>query len=385
MKAKLESTTVFQKNWEEYQKKKHRIVINEGGTGSSKTISLAQLFAMILVRENGIQLTIARKTLPALRATAMKDFLNVLRQLGIYREEWHNKSEFTYHYKDNEVDFISIDEPTRVRSRRRDYLWLNEANEFSLEDYRQLSMRTDKQIYLDYNPSHLFHWIYDELQTRKDCIVIPSTYRDNPFLSEDLIKEIESYKDKDQNYWRIYGLGLKAVTESLIYTHWQFCDSLPVEFEKVIYGLDFGYNNPTALVKVLIKDQNYYWEEKLYERHLTNKDLIGKLEKLVSKEDLIIADSEDPQSIQTLKDADFNIEPCFKTKIKTGVDAIKSHSFFITKNSLNLLKEVKSYQWKVKNGKPLEEPVKENDHLLDAGRYVIITEPTLTPMKIHFW
>ena len=87
---------MFQKNWEQYQKKEKRIVINEGGTGSSKTISIAQLFAMIMIKERNIQLTIARKTFPALRATAMRDFLNILVEMGIYKTGWHNKSENTF-------------------------------------------------------------------------------------------------------------------------------------------------------------------------------------------------------------------------------------------------------------------------------------------------
>ena len=165
MKVKLQATEVFQKNWKEYQEKKHRVVINEGGTGSSKTYSLAQLMIMILLKERNPQTTIVRNTFPALRATAMKDFFNILKGMGGYKEEWHNKSEYIYKWPrtNSEVDFLSIDEPMRVRSRRRHYLWLNESNEFNEEDFQQLNMRTERQIFLDYNPSNQFHWIYDKL------------------------------------------------------------------------------------------------------------------------------------------------------------------------------------------------------------------------------
>jgi len=374
MVPKIEATIVFEKNYEQYLSKNYRIIINEGGTGSSKTVSLAQLFAIAMLKENGVQLTIARKTFPALRATAMKDFFNVIKGMGIYREEDHNKTENTYRYRNNEVDFVSVDEPSRVRSRRREYLWLNEANEFNKDDYRQLTMRTSKQIFMDYNPSHQFHWIYDDLQPRKDCIIIPSTYKDNPFLAKEIVKEIEGYKKTDKNYWRIYGLGRRGVAETLIYTHWQFCDKVP-EGARIIYGLDFGYNNPTALVKIAIKDQDYYWEEKLYKRYLTNPDLIVELRTLsLTEEDIIYADSSEPDRIKELQDEGFNVVPCYKTKIKFGIDKIKSKKFFITKSSVNLLKELKSYSWKEKDGKKLEEPVKANDHLVDAGRYAIVTD-----------
>lgn len=368
---KLRTTIVYEKILQEYQGKEHRIVILEGGTGSSKSVSLAQLFMTIMINEKNTQLTITRKTFPALRATAMRDFLNVLKETGIYREELHDKSQHIFRYPPtgSEVDFISIDEPTKVRSRRRNYLWMNEANEFSLEDYRQLSLRTDKQIFMDYNPSHQFHWIYEDLQTRKDCVVLPSTYKDNPFLSPDLIKEIESYQNKDKNYWRIYGLGLKGITESNIYTHWQYCEGLPESYDNLSYGLDFGYNCATAFIKIVEKDKEYWWDEMLYQSHLTNEELIKKFEELnISKTDRIYADSAEPARIAAIRNAGFNIYPANK-EVKAGMDFVKSHKLFITKRSLNILREIKSYSWKEKDGKLLDEPIKTNDHAMDAGRY----------------
>lgn len=298
--------------------------------------------------------------------------------MGGYRVGLHNRSENTYRYGSNEIEFISVDDPIKIRSRRRNYLWMNEANEFTKEDYMQLSMRTDKQIFMDYNPSHQFHWIYDDLQSRPDCIVISSTYKDNPFLSKELVKEIEGFKDKDKNYWRIYGLGLKGVAEMLIYTHWEYCDKLPENPDGVFYGLDFGYNNQTALVKIARKERDYYWKEMLYERYLTNQDLIEKLtgfvrKGLLKKNDRIYGDAAEPARIAEIKRAGFNITGASKSLVSDGIDKIKSRKFYVTKDSVNLYKELKTYSWREKDGKPLEDPVKENDHLLDAGRGAIIT------------
>lgn len=368
MEKEVGVTSVFKKILNEYSLKENRIVILEGGTGSSKTYSLAQLFIRILFAEENARLTIARKTFPALRATAMKDFFSILKSWGAYREELHNKSENIYRNKNSEVDFLSVDEPTRIRSRRRDYLWLNEANEFTNEDFEQLNMRTGKQIFMDYNPSYQWHWIYDKLQTRKDCIVIPSTYKDNPFLEKELVKEIEGYRDKDQNYWRIYGLGLRGLMETLIYTHWKFCDELPENYDRRIYGLDFGFNNATALMEIREKDKDYYWKEKIYQSHLTNDELIGLMKEMeISRDDMIYSEHE-PAYIQQIKDAGFNIVSATKD-VRAGINYVKSHGFYITKDSVNTLKEAKSYSWKIKDGKALDEPVKVNDHAMDAGRY----------------
>ena len=324
-----------------------------------------------MIKERNIQLTIARKTFPALRATAMRDFFNVLKELGIYRSDWHNKSEniFNYPITGSEVDFVSLDDPAKVRSRRRKYLWLNEGNEFNLEDFRQLSMRTSKQIFFDYNPSHQFHWIYDKLEPRKDCVIIRSSYKDNPFLARDIVKEVEGYRGADENYWRIYGLGLRGIAETLIFTHWQYCDELPKNFDKMAYGLDFGYNNPSAIIKVVEKDKDFWWDEILYQSHLTNNDLIEKLkERGITENDEIYPDVAEPARIEEIRRAGFNVLDSDKD-VKAGLDFIKSRKLYITKRSVNLIKELRSYSWKTKDEKLLDEPVKENDHLISAGRY----------------
>jgi phage terminase large subunit len=296
-----------------------------------------------------------------------------LKEQGLYSESNHNKTEHSYKLGDNEVEFVSIDEPQKIRGRKRTYLWINEANELTYEDFRQLNLRTEKKVYLDYNPSDEFHWIYDKVIPRKDCLFIQSTYLDNPFLDDALVKEIEMLKEADPNYWKIYGLGERGTNEAAIYTHWQYCDKIPDNVDEIIYGLDFGFNNKTALVRVGIKDQDHYCQELLYESHLTNSDLIERLKDLKIEDDYpIYADSAEPQRIEEINKAGFYCLPANKD-VKKGIDTIKSHGFYITKDSPNLQKEVKSYKWKQKDERILDEPVKFNDHLLDGARYAAHT------------
>lgn len=367
----LNATTVFERNWDEYQKGT-RIIVNQGGRGSSKTYSIAQLFLTLLVTKQNILLTVARKTLPALKATAMRDFFEIMKSEGIYKEERHNKSDNTYTYGTNEIEFISVDQPQKVRGRKRHYLWLNEANEFSYEDFRQLNLRTEKQIWLDFNPSDEYHWIYDHILTRPDATLIKSTYKDNPFLDKQIVKEIELLKGLDQNYWRIYGLGERGISEAKVYSHWQYIESLPTSPDETIYGLDFGFNNQTALIRIDLKDQCYFWDELIYESHLTNTDLIDRMRTLNLGNKEIYCDSAEPQRIEELKRAGFNAKPADKD-VNKGIDHIKSHKWYITKRSVNTLKEVKSYSWKTKDDKILDEPIKQNDHAMDAGRYAVHT------------
>ncbi|MGL5132719.1 MAG: terminase large subunit, partial [Planktothrix sp.] len=222
-----------------------------------------------------------------------------------------------------------------------------------------------------YNPSDEFHWIYDEVLTRPDCILHIVTYKDNPFLSQETITEIEKLKDVDVNLWNVFGLGLRGSSIASIYPKWELIDKLPNKGAK-IYGIDFGFNNPTALIECELQENNIYSNELLYQTGLTNTDLIGLLKQLIpNKNSQIYADSAEPDRIAEIKKAGFNVYPAFKD-VKDGIDIIKRHNLFITKNSLNLIKETKSYKWKQDNqNRIIDEPVKYLDHLKDAERYAI--------------
>ena len=171
MNLKVKGTNVLWRNMQANT----RIVVNEGGTRSSKTYSIAQMLIIKAMETTGNIITITRKTLPSLRATAMRDFFEILLTLDLYEQRNHNKSEHTYKLNGNLFEFVSLDQPQKKRGAKRNILWMNEANEFTLEDYRQLSFRTADKIIMDYNPSDVDHWIYDEVIPRDDCTLIKST------------------------------------------------------------------------------------------------------------------------------------------------------------------------------------------------------------------
>lgn len=377
MELNVKGTIVLKKNRDAFYNDKYRVIVNEGGTGSSKTFSLAQLM-IILSHKNpneGLRITISRKSLPTLKRTAMKDFFDILKDWKLYNPKNHNKTDKTYTVGRNRVEFIAADSPQKLRSQRRDILWINESNEFDLETFRQFAMRTDMKIFMDYNPSDEFHWIYDNVLTRDDCLLIKSTFLDNPFLRESLVNEIKRYKDVDENYWKIYGLGEKGTSKAKIYTNWELVDKIPDNAERV-YGLDFGFNNPTSLVDIGIYDDDLYWDEVIYKTRLTTEDLIKEMgEKGVSMKRLIYPDPSEPEKIYKLRNAGYNIPIDEKGKCKTdnkvkdGIDYCKSRKIYITKRSSNLIKEIKSYSWKIRNEQIIDEPVKVNDHGMDAGRY----------------
>ena len=370
--AKIKTTNVFHKAYGS----KTRITCLQGGTRSSKTYSLCQLFIVKCLEETGKVFTICRKTLPALKGTAYRDVISILKELELYSEENHNKSELSYTLNGNLIEFISIDQPQKIRGRKRNYLWLNEANEFDFESWNQLILRTTEKIYLDYNPSDPYSWIYEKVHTRDDCTFLQSTYQANPFLDEDTIAEIERLKDIDPDYWRVYGLGEIGTVQTMIFRNFNLVDD--IQGRLIGYGLDFGFtNSPTALVEVRQLDDSLYIRELLYEKRLTNTDLANKMKQLgVDRTSEIIGDSAEPKSIEEIYRQGFNIKPAKKgAGIHLGIDIMRRYKLNITKDSLNAIKEFRGYKWATdKNGDVLNTPVKVNDHLVDAVRYLCLNK-----------
>jgi len=358
-----------------------RITINQGGTRSGKTYSIIQVLCEWCFenRNAGWIISIVRKTLPALKGSAYRDFLKIIADENWYSEANHNKSEMTYLLFGNLVEFISVDQPQKIRGRKRNVCFINEANELSYEDFFQLNVRTTDKIILDYNPSDEFHWIYDKLEPRPDADFFITTYLDNPFLESELVSEIEFLKEADPDHWRVFGLGLKGLSRDTIYTHWKLCDGLPGKGE-VWMGQDFGFNVPSSLVRVEMYEGAIYVEQVLHETRLTTGDLIERYKELqMGKNVEIFCDSAEPKTIEELRRAGFNAKEADKD-VTEGIRKVKSLPLYITKGSADILKEIKSYKWKTDvNGRPVkdkdrDEPVKFNDHAMDALRYAVFTK-----------
>jgi phage terminase large subunit len=360
------------KVFKELEQSDKRIRVFQGGTRSGKTRNIVIWWIIKLMNEENKVLTVARESMVSLKNTVFRDFMEVLWQMGIYNAADMNKGDMIYKIGSNIIEFRNLDDDQKVRGAKRNYLYINEANEVSHPIFKQLLFRTEELVVLDYNPSDEYHWIYDSVLTRDDCDFFKSTYLDNPFLPEEQIKEIERLKDIDPNYWRVYGLGERGMSEATIYKNWELTN-MPEPEGEVFYGLDFGFNDPNALLKVVICDGFIWVKELLYQNQLTTPQLIEEIKKHdIKQTDKIFGDNSRPETIEEIYSARFNIHPCVKGpgSIKSGIDWIKRQKILITKDSLNLIKEIRSYKWKVdKNEKVLDDPVDYNNHLLDALRY----------------
>lgn len=368
---KVQTTIVYDYNERAFNEGK-QFIVHQGGSRSGKTYNNIIWVLMLLRRNTGLVCDITRKTMPSIKTSVFMDFLDVMIKFDWFDPSKLNKSDMTYEFFGNTIRFISMDDPQKKRGAKRDILFMNEANEFTYEDFKQLNMRTSMLVLMDYNPSDEYHWIYERIIPLPDTAFYKTTFMDNAFLGSRERNEILRYRETDENYWRIYGLGERGVSQTTIYTNWNYTDDEEPKGE-VFYGLDFGFNDPTALIKVVICDGYIWVKELLYKTQLVVPDIINIMRSLnINETETIYADNARPENIQEIYQAGFNIHPCSKGKgsIKSGIDWIKRHKVKVTKDSINLVKELKGYKWKIdKNEKILDEPVDINNHLLDAMRY----------------
>jgi phage terminase large subunit len=354
-----------------------KIVVQQGGTRSGKTFNILLWIIFSYCQKNeGKIITICRKTYPALRGTVMRDFLTILKDHEIYSEDDHSKTASEYRLNGNTIEFISLDMPQKIRGRKRDLLFANEANELTFEDWQQLLFRTNEKVIIDFNPSEEFHWIYDQVLPRKDVEFYQTTYKDNPFLGAEIKSEIERLKEIDENYWRVYGLGERGQAKSLVYT-FSTTKEIPKEAKLISYGLDFGYSSdPTSLVRTYILDDNMYVDELLYRTGMTNQDIANEMKVLgLDRSNEIYADSAEPKSIEEIYRMGWNVKPTIKGSINIGIDIIRRYKLIATESSFNLIKELRNYKYiEDKNGQMTNKPVDNFNHALDALRYSVVNK-----------
>jgi len=311
--------------------------------------------------------SIVRKTFPALRATVMRDFFEVLKDLDLYEKTNHNMSENIYRFANGSiVEFFSVDDEQKIRGRKRDIGWCNEANELWFEDFQQLNMRTESKLIFDYNPSESASWLYE--LPEQESVLIKSTYKDNPFLPESIKRQIEDLQRTDEALYQIYALGEKAISKLNIYSNWTFVKHREPRFTNFVYGLDFGYNHPTALVRVYYCDKDIYIEPVIYESYLTTTQLIERFEQLnIDKHTDILADYSRPEIIAELQTAGYNVGNANKV-VKKGIDNVKTFGVY-AEDYPPLKKEYDNYKWKKIGDIITDEPVKLFDDAMDAIRY----------------
>lgn len=352
---------------------KKKINVNQGGTSSAKTYTILQILAMIAAEEAGVTITVCGQDVPNLKKGAIRDMAKIFESSTYLQMQVHdykntkgyNKTERIYEYKNGSViEFNSYDNEQDAKSGKRDYLFINEANGIAYEIYWQLSIRTYKREFLDYNPSARF-WVHEKLIGQEDVALFISDHRHNRFLDAAAHNRIENIDDKE--LWRVYARGLTGQIHGLIYTKHSTIDMMPATYPRVL-GLDFGFNHKMALIDIARNTNDLFWDELIYETEMTISDLIQRMKDLNLGKRAIYADHQASDKIEDLRRAGFNVHKADKD-VKNGIDYVKRHNLYVTSRSKGIRKELLSYKWKEKDGITLDEPVKFNDDAMDAGRY----------------
>lgn len=358
-----------------------RFKVHQGGTRSGKTVAVCQyLVYLITSTEKPLTISIVRKTLPALKGSVLRDIMNILQETGIYYLGVHNKADNTFKYNNHLIEFLSVDEPQKIRGRKRNIAFLNEGNELNIEDFRQINMRTTDMVIVDFNPSDPVHWIYSDLIPRKDCDTWITTYRDNNFLSAELVNEIERMRERDPDYWRVYGEGLQAIFSARqVFNNWEFIDykdfpEFDLDVEGVL-GIDYGYSNdPTAVVLVFRQKDKLYIHEVLFRKGMTNSDIVDYLKEKGYGQVMAYGDSAEPKSIEEMKRLGMFIKPAIKGQgsINAGISLLKEYDIFVSNESDNIKREYHNYYWEeLKDGTIINKPRDKENHTMDSIRYAV--------------
>lgn len=354
---------------------KKRIKIIQGGTSAGKTFGILPVLIDKCTRQIGLEVSVVAESIPHLRRGALKDFVKIMRWTGRYIDDRFNKSLLRYEFGNGSViEFFSADDASKLRGARRDILYINECNNVTFESYNELSIRTKKEIFLDFNPANEF-WVHTELKDEPDSDFIILTYKDNEALDESIVSQIEKNRLKAEtssywaNWWRVYGLGEIGSLEGVIFNNWKTIDKIPDDARLIGIGLDFGYtNDPTSAIEIYNYNGQRIVNEICYRTGMVNSDIANVLPNHVT----IYADSSEPKSIEEIRRFGKMIKGVTKgvDSIRFGIDIMQRQEYLVTSDSQNLIKELRSYCWDVaKDGTRRNVPIDHYNHAIDALRY----------------
>jgi phage terminase large subunit len=351
---------------------KKRIKVIQGGTWAGKTYGIIAILIDFAIRNPNRTITVVAESIPAVKRGPLTNFKEIMFVTNRWIETHYNATERIYTFSSGStMEFTSFDSIGKAQAAgKRTDLFLNEAYYINFEIADALMGRTSGNIWIDYNPHNTF-WVQDELLGRDDIDFIKLIPGDNEALPETIKKEhaIKREKAKTSEYWanwcRIFLDGETGRSMGAILKNWifgEFDNSLAYGF-----GLDFGFKDPDALVRVAPdkKQMKLYWKEELYQSGLSTKQL-GEQIKVITQDKLTVADSSAARTIADLKGQGINIKPVIKGKITDDIKMLMDYELIIDPKSTNLSRELGSWVWLDKKG---EVPIDEDNHLIDAGRY----------------
>ncbi|MFS9221727.1 PBSX family phage terminase large subunit [Streptococcus australis] len=298
-----------------------------------------------------------------------------------YRIELPNGAQFI---------FKGLDNPEKIKSIKGiSDVVIEEASEFTLDDYTQLTLRLrdkkhpNKQIYLMFNPVSKVNWVYNAFFVKKpkNTVIYQTTYKDNRFL-DDLTKEnIEELANRNEAYYKIYALGEFATLDKLVFPKYkkQLLNKEELKRFPSYFGLDYGFiNDPSAFMHIKIDDENrrLYIVEEYVRKGLTNDKIAEAIKALGYSKEIIRADSAEKKSNQELRNLDIpRVIDVMKGpgSVMQGIQYILQYEIIVDERCVKTIEELENYTWKKDRATSeyINEPVDSYNHCLDAIRYAI--------------
>lgn len=366
-------TFTFEKLLDAFVNPRIRGIANKGGTRSGKTWAALQLLHILCKScEKPLVVSCVAATLPVVKRGMQRDFRQMLIAESEWDEEAFNKTEGSYTYQNGSmIEFFGIDNASKVHGPARDILFVNEAQSIPRETFRQLDIRTRKKVIIDFNPVRKF-WGETEFVGDR-YVTIHSTYKDNPYLTEEQISAIEKNRN-DANWWRVYGEGETGGVEGNVYPEYEVIEDMPETFTGRCLGLDFGFvNDPTAIVDLRFEGWDLYVDLLCYETGLLNANIADYLNSNGLNRIVTVCDNAEQKSIVELQQKRVKAMPCIKGRgsVAGGIAQVKQFKMHVTKRSVKMLDELDNYKW-IKDESSdtyTNEPIDAWNHALDAMRY----------------
>ena len=380
---------VVPKIWRYLSNSDKRLNLVYGSAGSGKSFGVTQhLLYNHFYHDDNVRILIVRKTLPSLRTSCMRLILDQMAELNMPFE--FNKSSLILQNGSNQMLFRSLDDVEKLKSIEGvTHIWIEEATEINRNDFIQLNIRMrgvapgiKNQMYLTFNPVDANSWLKPMTEDPiEDMAVCHSTFRDNPYLDELYVAELEKLIDIDPTYYAIYNLGQWATPTNIVYTntHWDVVpdSAWPDLYDDERYGVDFGFSSSEcAGVHIRCIGLDLYIRELVYEKKVTVNDLKGILREQIDPNNYtrMICDSARPDDIEELCRAGFNAHGCKKGpgSVRTGIQRVKQYKVHVLESATHIQQEKRTYKWKEdKDGNVLDAVVAWNDHAMDAERYAV--------------
>ena len=348
-----------------------------------------------------IKILVCRRYGTTLRNTCFSLFKDILTKWKLTEYVKIRETDFTIRFPNgSEIIFMGLDEETKLLSLNNiGAIFIEEAYEVPKPIVEQLNLRLrgnteNQQILMAWNPINRNHWLYDfcEVNPPQSFIYLHSTFRDNPFLNAQYIKELEEMYTRNPAKARIFCDGLWGVdSEGLVITNWQEKEFNPMELAAAGLehraGMDLGWIDKSAIIDTLYDRDNHtiYVFNEFYKSGCQLSELATAIKDMNLHRTKVFVDAAEPRSIQFFKNEGIRAEACAKGKdsVKAGLMFLQDNMIIVHPKCRNFINELENFSYikSKQTGEWTEDTTHEWSHAIDACRYAYSDIYTNTKLK----